>query len=156
MKRSALVRKTPLRAKTRLESRSKLVTKRPLARVSELKRTAMKRKAPKVRAAERGGDAAYLTFVRSLPCCVYGAAAPSHAHHEIGGGRGKGQKAPDTRTMPLSFRAHREFHDGTGFCKGWSVEKRMEWQSSEIDRVRAIWLEFVETGVIVEPQQIAI
>lgn len=150
MKRSPLLRKTKLCAKTALASRSKLETRKPIAR------TAMKRRSPKVRSAERGGDPEYLEFVRSLPCCVYGTPAPSHAHHEVGAGRGKGQKAPDARTMPMGFRAHREFHDGTGFCKGWSVEKRMEWQTSEIDRVRAVWLEWRETGVLVEPERKAV
>lgn len=144
MKRTALLRRAPLARGSSLLSRSK-----PMKRTRLVSRV-------KVRTTEQGGDEAYLDFVRGLPCCVYGTAAPSHAHHETGNHRGKGLKAHDHRTMPMSFRAHREFHDGTGFCKGWSRVERLAWQSAEIDRVRAIWLEFQETGVLVEPLPIAI
>jgi hypothetical protein len=138
MKRAPLLRKTPLRSKSRLVSRTQLKATATLARGKEMKRTRMKQKPPTPRTAEQGGDEAYLDFVRGLPCCVYGTAAPSHAHHETGNGRGKGQKAHDRRTMPMSARAHREFHDGKGYFEYWTAEARRIWQDIEIQRVQAL------------------
>jgi hypothetical protein len=110
----------------------------------------------KERSAEQGGDPEYLGFIRGLRCCVYGTAAPSHAHHESEAGRGKGQKAPDRRTMPMSFRAHREWHDHTGFCRGWSKLQRRAFQDAEIERCLAMHAEWKATGVLVEPLQKAV
>lgn len=106
---------------------------------TRLRRTRMKQKPPTLRPADQGGDGTYLDFVRGLPCCVYGTAAPSHAHHETGNGRGKGQKAPDNRTMPMSFRAHREFHDGKGHFEFWTADARRIWQEVEIQRVQDLF-----------------
>src|SRR6478752_6475839 len=132
MKRTPLLRKTPLRAKTRLVSRSKLDTRKPLARVS------MKRKAAKVRPASRGGDPAYLEFVRTRPCCACAAPPPSHAHHETLGGRGKAQKAHDRRTLPFCFQCHDDFHAVRGRFKGATREQRRVFQDDEIVRLQKI------------------
>lgn len=144
MKRTELKRKTPLRACSSLATRKQLA------------RTSFKRKAAKERAPSAGGDADYLNFIRGLRCCVYGALPPNHAHHESEAGRGKGQKAHDRRTMPMSFRAHREWHDHSGFCRGWSREKRRAFQDAEIERCQAMFAEWQATGVLVEPLRIAI
>lgn len=147
LKRTPLQRKTPLVSKTRLEG-SKLPT-----RNKPMKRTRMKQKAPKLRTAAQGGYEAYLDFVRGLPCCVYGIAAPSHAHHETGNGRGKGQKAHDHRTMPLSARAHREFHDGKGYFEFWTAEARAIWQDIEIQRVEELFAAYQSGTRFTELQQ---
>lgn len=147
MKRSPLLRRTPLKAKSKLISHSKLERGKPL------RRTRLRAKAPKKRTAEQGGDEAYLRFIRSLPCVVYGTPPPSHAHHEVGGGRGKGQKAPDRRTIPLSPRAHDEFHAGRGFCKGWSRQKRIDWQDQEIYRLQKLHSTWCEFGTLEEPER---
>jgi len=139
VKRSPLLRKTPLRAKSSLLTRSKLVSRTQLRATKPMRRTKLVSKPPKTRTAEQGGDEAYLDFVRGLPCCVYGTAAPSHAHHETGNHRGKGQKAHDRRTMPMSFRAHREFHDGKGYFEFWTAEARRIWQEVEIQRVQELF-----------------
>lgn len=110
-----------------------------------MKRSYLKRKKPmsrvaaKQRSAEEGGDEAYLAFIRSLPCCACGARAPSHAHHETGGGRGKGQKAPDRRTLPLCFRCHRQFHDLNGRFEGFTAEGKRVWQDLEILRCQELY-----------------
>lgn len=150
MKRSPLQRKTPL-ART-----SGLLTSKPLERVSELKRTAMKRKAPKIRTASEGGDPEYLAFVRRQRCCACGSLPPSHAHHETLGGRGKSQKAPDRRTLPFCFGDHDDFHLVRGRFKGWSREKRKAFQEAEIDRLSGVWDYFKAFGVLAEPLQQAV
>ncbi len=68
--------------------------------------------------------------------------ARGHAHHETGNGRGKGQKAPDSRTMPMSFRAHREFHDAKGYFEYWTAEARRIWQDVEIQRVQELFAQY--------------
>lgn len=59
---------------------------------------------PKPQKAAR--SAAYLDFVRSLPCCnpICRAAPQSEAHHE--GRRGVGQKCSDFLCVPLCHRCH--------------------------------------------------
>lgn len=79
-------------------------------------------------------DPAYLRFIRSLPCCACGRRAPSHAHHEIGGGRGKGQKAPDRRTLPLCSQCHADFHALAGSFCDYTLAMKRELQELEIDR----------------------
>ena len=159
MKRSELRRKSPLRTKKPMKRGASPTTKTQLKRTTMLRKTRLKAKPPKQRTAEQGGDAIYLRFIRGLPCVVYGTPPPSHAHHEVGagkGGRGKSQKAPDRRTIPLSPRAHREFHDGLGFCKGWSKEKRRDWQDQEISRLQIMFATWDEFGVLEEPARVAI
>lgn len=156
MKRSELRRKTPLRSKKAMKRGASLSSKTQLKRTTLLRKTRLKAKPPKKRTVEQGGDESYLRFIRSLPCVVYGTAPPSHAHHKVAGGRGKGQKAPDRETIPLSPRAHDEFHAGRGFCKGWSKERRRDWQDQEIERLQALHSTWVEFGVIEEPIRRAI
>lgn len=103
-----------------------------------MRRTAMRRTPPPKRSAEDGGDEAYLEFVRSLPCCACGKPGPSHAHHETGAGRGKGQKAPDNRTIPLCFQCHRDFHQVGGRFDGFTFESKRLWQEMEIERVQEL------------------
>jgi len=139
VKRSPLLRKTQLRAKAPLKRGKPLVSRARLETRSALRRTRFKQKPPRQRTPEQGGDPEFLDFVRGLPCCVYGTPAPSHAHHETGNGRGKGQKAPDRRTMPMSARAHREFHDGKGHFEYWTAEARKLFQETEILRVQGLF-----------------
>lgn len=110
-----------------------------------MRRTAMLRHAKQARPPEEGGDEAYLDFVRSLPCCACGKNAPSHAHHETGGGRGKGQKAPDNRTMPLCFQCHREFHSVSGRFDGFTFDGKRMWQEMEIERVQELRGQLLDT-----------
>lgn len=150
MKRAPLLRKSPLRAK------SSLVTRTKLARSAPMRRTRLAQKAPKSRSPERGGDPAYLAFVRTRPCCACGARPPSHAHHETLGGRGKSQKAPDRRTLPFCFECHDDFHAVRGRFKGATREQRRVFQQDEIARLNAIHDGIVELGVEQEPLRRAV
>lgn len=60
------------------------------------------------RAARRGParDAAYLTWIRSLPCAACGRAARSEAAH-VGTDGGTGIKANDYSAIPLCAACHR-------------------------------------------------
>ena len=103
-----------------------------LDRKQSLRRTKFLAKQAKARSADRGGDAQYLEWIRSLHCCVCRALPPSHAHHATLTGRGKGQKSHDRETMPLCFRCHRCFHDGTGSFEYWTREQRRLWQELQV------------------------
>lgn len=156
MKRTPLLRKSPLKSKSRLVSRSKLETRKPLLRLSALKRSRVKQKAPRVRTAEQGGDADHLAFVRLQPCCACGAPPPNHAHHEIFGGRGKSQKAPDRRSLAFCAKDHADFHAGLGRFRGWTREQKRDFQDIEISRLLAIKADVETLGVWQEPDRIAV
>ena len=53
-------------------------------------------------------DPAYLTFIRSLPCCVCFRTRTVEVAHV--GRRGMGQKSSDRETIPLCSLHHREQH----------------------------------------------
>ncbi len=110
----------------------------------------------KARTADEGGYAKYLAFVRLQPCCRCGARPPNHAHHEILNGRGKSQKAPDSRTLPLCARCHDDFHAVRGRFAGLTREQRQDFQDVEITRLRAIWDGIQDHGVAQEPLRQAI
>lgn len=140
MKRSPLLRRAPL-----ARGSNRLVSTKPM------KRSRLVSKVPKPRAPERGGDPAYLAFVRTRPCCACGAPPPSHAHHKTLGGRGKGQKAPDRETLPFCFSCHDEFHGVRGRFSGATREQRRVFQDDEIARLNAIHDGIVALGVEQEP-----
>jgi len=71
---------------------------------SELRKANRKRKAERYR--EHFGSKA--EYVRQLPCCVCGRAAPSEPHHYPS--RGAGGTSKDL--VPLCTAHHREFHMG--------------------------------------------
>ena len=95
-----LKRRAPLRAKSPLSAR------KPVQRA--------KKRMPRG-AESRFRSPAYLTFVRSLPCCVCGASANA-AHHLKGiwHASGAGLKAPDSLAMPVcdgpGDTCHRRIH----------------------------------------------
>ncbi|SEN66015.1 DUF968 domain-containing protein [Halomonas caseinilytica] len=99
MKRTALERRTPLRAKA------------PMARKRE-KRQPVQKARRKPQKDQRFRSERYLRFVRGLPCCVCGAPADD-AHHVIGlhwGLSGMSTTAPDSYTMPVCRTCHRDVH----------------------------------------------
>lgn len=155
MKRSPMLRRTPLKAKTPLARTSRLLTTKPLARVSTLRRTRLVSRI-KVRTAEQGADPEFKAFVQQQPCCACGALPPSHAHHETLGGRGKSQKAHDRRSLPFCFKDHDDFHLIRGRFKGWSREQRKAFQELEIERLQAIWDGIQDHGTAQEPMRLAI
>ena len=72
-------------------------------------------------------------YIRGLPCAVCDRPAPSEAHHHTGG-RGRGQKADDRRTIPLCRVCHTDFHAACGFFKFYDKAARREWQDRMVER----------------------
>jgi len=69
---------------------------------------------------------AYLSYVRSLPCCHCAAEGPNDAHHLIGFGRGTmGGKADDMLAVPLCRECHTKFHHDFG--KGVCLQAQVGW-----------------------------
>lgn len=144
------MKRSPLLGKSTLARTSSLVTRsKPMRRTRLVSRV-------KTRTAEQGGDRVYLAWVRTHPCCRCGALPPSHAHHEILNGRGKSQKSPDARTLPLCARCHDDFHGVTGRFAGFTREQRRDFQDVEITRLRAIYAGIRDHGVAQEPLQHAV
>lgn len=116
MKRTPLKRKTPLKAKA------------PMARKSPAK----KRPIQKKKHGWRSGE--YLSWVRSLPCCVCGVIGQCDAHHLIGmkaGLSGMGLTAPDQYAMPLCRACHTRMHNDTEL-------QQMQWQYVAQTLARAV------------------
>ncbi len=158
MKRAAFASPSPVDDDGKRRFSTLKPTTKAMSRESSLERKPLKRKA---RRAKPGDDAARKAFVKRFVCVVGGRkCGPSDPHHEIDGHgenrKGMGQTAPDARTFPLCRKHHEDFHNGRGFCRGWSKQQRRYWQDQEIARFDKIWSEYQETGVLVEPLQAAI
>lgn len=127
-------------------------------RKTELKRGPIKRKNRRARV---GDNPRYLAFIRKQPCVVGGLrckrSVPHHAI-EMGGEElaGMASTAPDSDTVPLCVKHHRQFHLTQGFCKGWTKEQRRVFQQDEIIRLNAIWREHEELDVWQEPARKAV
>lgn len=81
-------------------------------------------------------DAAYLKFVRSLPCVVSGA-LDSQAHHLIGHGHGgMGTKVSDYWTFPLSPIEHQLLHDHG--WKAWEELNGSQWKY--VAETQRLWI----------------
>lgn len=157
MKRVALLRRTPLRAKTALkggaslERRTQLRATKPIAQRSKKARRGPPR------------DPAYLRWIRSNPCCVCGKTKGVIAHHMVEGDgddrRGLSQKVSDYKTLPfceapdVAGSHHKQFHRRLRDFAGWSNERRREFQSDEIVRMQCIWRDIAELGVTQEPER---
>lgn len=152
MKRTPLLRKTPLGA-----TRS-LLSAKPLARVCELKRTAIRRKP---RRPKPGDEPAYKAWIKTLPCCVGGKrCGKADPHHLIDGNgdarKGISQTAPDKYLLPMCRKHHDLFHAGKGVFAGWDAAQRLTFQEQECERLRSIWAGLQEFGVWQEPLQKAV
>lgn len=121
-----------------------------------LTRKTMKRKP---RRPKPGDEPAYKAFVKSMPCVVGGLrCGPADPHHMIDGRgearKGMAQTAGDRFLLPLCRAHHEDLHAvDRGFCAGWSKEKKRAFQEAECDRMRALWAEYQETGLLIEPLQ---
>lgn len=109
MKRTALARKTPLKAK-------KPMARKPIKRSLSSKNPAYVRdkKAKRQRMRDkRWRSEQYLTWVRTQPCVVCGATGGNAAHHMIAMYQlsGMGLKAPDSFSMPACDPAAGSFND---------------------------------------------
>lgn len=117
MKRSAIVRKTPMKRGT-----------------STLARSAFKKSTPKKRA---GHDKAKRDACRDQPCYLvlpltcrgavdYDTVVPAHSN-ESTHGKGMGLKADDEYTVPACIRCHAELDQGKKFTK---EEKQAFWRAA--------------------------
>ncbi|MGK0545372.1 DUF968 domain-containing protein [Halomonas cupida] len=116
MKRSAIQRKTPL------------LNRAPMARKPIQKRRKVARKTS---TDTRWRSERYLTFVRSLPCCVCDGPA-TDAHHVIGlhwGLSGMGTTAPDSFAMPVCRECHQAIHASPEM-----QARQPEWLTDTINR----------------------
>ncbi len=152
MKRLPLLRRTPL------ARGSSLLTSKPLARVTELKRTPMKRRA---RRAKPGDEPKYKAWIKTLVCCVGGIRCDqADPHHLIDGKddakKGMSQTAPDRFLLPLCRYHHNLFHEGKGIFNGWDDAQRLTFQEQECERLRSIWADLNEFGVWQEPARRAV
>jgi hypothetical protein len=152
------VKRSPLLRKTALARTSSLLTAKPLERVSALKRTAMKRKP---RRPKPGDEPRYKAWVKTQPCCVGGLrCGKADPHHLIDGngdaGKGMSQTAPDRYLLPMCRVHHELFHAGKGVFAHFDAAQRLTFQEQECERLRAIWADINELGVLQEPLQQAV
>jgi hypothetical protein len=159
MRKTALKRKSPLRSSSSIERSGFGAKPMPLKRVTPLKRTRMKRHAPKPR---HDADPEYLAHLRLQPCVVCGKGASesgteygNDAHHPSEGRYSLALKAPDSEAFTLCpyvvGGCHYKWHHLQGFCSGWSKQKRRAFEQAEGERQRAIYVNFKATGVFAEP-----
>ena len=73
-------------------------------------------------------------YLRTQRCAIgWFCDGPIQVHHHTGG-RGRGQKADDSRTFPLCMKHHAEFHNASGHFRDWSKTHRREWQDMMVAR----------------------
>ena len=109
-----------------------------LRRAGSLSRkTPIRARRDKPRRSSRVQDEAYLTFVRTLPCAVnhldiddVNCIGPTDPHHTDPLTR------DDDLAIPLCRGHHGDFHDATGFCKGWDKQRRVRWIAENVERTQ--------------------
>ena len=82
-----------------------------------------------------GEDPEFIRWLRLQPCalatfCGDRSGPPHHARHNVGGG----QRAHDSRAIPLCPKHHDDFHDGAGPFLGWDRQQRRDWMDQQIER----------------------
>lgn len=125
------MRRTPLARGTKQLKRSALARK-----------TRLRQKRAKPRRSSRVRDPAHLEFVRRLPCCLCNRGPRSEPHHDTEK-RGMGQKADDTRTIPMCHRHHMDAQSYAGPFKGWDKYRMRAWFEEQLARVMAAKEEYV-------------
>jgi hypothetical protein len=107
-----MLRRTPLRRKTRLNPRRTKPRRGPIR------------------------DKAFKRLIRSLPCLLFrwpgagncrGRVDPDHLGHD-GEIKSTGQQADDTTCVPMCRAHHRQRTDHSGFFADWSDEQREHWR----------------------------
>ena len=114
MKRTALIRRTPLARTSRLPAR---------------------RATP--RRSERVRDVAYMLRVKGLQCAADlllgdGARCSGAVEADHAGIRPAGRKADDNSCIGLCLAHHRARHDFAGVFRGWSREQMRRWLDAVI------------------------
>lgn len=120
MKRSPLLRRTPLRA-----------------RVNAARKAARTRKRSRYARRERNVD--FMLWVKTLPC-VARALGPCSGVVEAdhAGSRGLGQKCPDEETIPICTGHHRERTDFSGAFKTWDQNAMRGFLELAIEHTQAL------------------
>ena len=79
----------------------------------------------------------YLSFIRSLPCCVCGLMPGGIAHHEsVLGEKGIGTKPGDEQSLPICPRDHTLYHNGDN----WTRMHMPQDPAREMLRLLTRWL----------------
>lgn len=90
-----------------------------------------------------GEEPGYIDWLHSTRCVARfrGAGGACHgpleAHHA--GRKGIGQRPHDSTAIPLCQHHHRSLHSLTGCFRGWTKERRREWLSGWLEKVRSAW-----------------
>lgn len=111
------------------------------------------RKRAKLRRSKRKVDAAYLAYVRTLPCCAphtwataHDLGFPSDPHHT----KSRGAGGSDRDTIPLWRGCHRDVEAFAGAFRGWNKAQLREWYAAQVEatqvayRVRELMREAAE------------
>lgn len=111
-----------------------------------------------------GEDPIYLNWLRSQPCaapepCNRRCFDPHHSTNgstvspdelprgkQLGGRRGKGQRAHDHFAFSLCKKHHDDFHDEAGVFAGWTKAQRRAWQDEQVRLHRARYAGHVENN----------
>lgn len=102
----------------------------PLRRVKPMRRTWMRKRAPK-RLARRAADAPRLNYIRAMSCIACGRHGPCEASHVTTGPnvKGTGMKVSDRSVVPHCGGprgCHAQWEQRRGRFAGWTREERWE------------------------------
>lgn len=136
MKRTPLIRRTPMKRRKRLDGVPRGIERKP---PRESKR--------------RPRDPAYLAAVRRLPCRLAsdGKCLGAVQAHHAGVKPGMGIKAPDDTAIPLCMWHHGAFHGASGFFRDMRAGDRRRWQEQQITAVRQLLVKPTNNSKFVGP-----
>jgi uncharacterized Zn finger protein (UPF0148 family) len=136
VKRTQLIRKTPLKARQPMRRRSRIVGQFDRKARSPIRKRARKYQVISPEDIER------LAWLRTLPCCAPGhenCPGPVGVHHDTQH-RAKGKKSPHSRGMPMCTDSHVfGFHANAGPFKGWKKAQLRAWQDEQVAKYQALW-----------------
>lgn len=126
------------------------------------KRQRLEAKAKRLSAAKKrpGMSEKHLTFIRRLPCCASGQAAPSDPHHLKQGlenERGVGRRSTDRWAVPLSRKMHDQLEAlGSRREREWFLQHGIEdplelanalWNNTgDLERMKAVLMAHMRGG----------
>lgn len=119
-----MLRRSPLRRKTRLRSRKPMRQRR-----------AVRRRETRVR------DTPRMLFVKTLPCCCpqpHVCVGATEAHH-AGKKPGMKLKANDDTVIPLCTQGHQQCEDFHGPFSRFDHDSMRAWLDAQIARARELW-----------------
>jgi hypothetical protein len=136
----------------------RLVSTSSLNRTAMLRKTPLKAKRRKPKPGDEPLYKAWVkTQVCAVGGARCGKVDPHHLIDGKGDAKkGMGQTAPDRFLLALCRKHHDAFHDRKGFCRGWDDAQRLTFQEQEAERLRAIWADLHLLGVLQEPARKAV